>query len=208
MFSANFSPKKDHLEDEVALSDCDFLPRSSLHYPVGAITTSLGLPSWWRVGNFEERIQTMVDTFDFRAAVRDPCLNSSEHQIVKYDAALIYRLNDRSRNAAPATKWANTHYQTNMPMYTAPAERLAELILNASFVRNTLSTRVRTMLAKNVCCWLKLAALNGSVANKTVVDAFVVQCGGKEVFGEFANPMRIRGEPKEGGTLDLSLIHI
>ena len=86
-----------------------------------------------------------------------PCSLRYEKRVVKLDAALVFRVNDRSRTDSPATEWAYAHYRTHMTASIALTlqDKLAGFILNVSLVRNTLSLRMRKLLRAGELCWLK-----------------------------------------------------
>ena len=118
-----------------------------------------------------------------------PCSLRYEKRAVKLDAALVFRVNDRSRTDSPATEWAYAHYRTHMTASIALTlqDKLAGFILNVSLVRNTLSLRMRKLLRAGELCWLKTTG--GIVSNFEDLDEFVYKCGCKELFGDFVNPM-------------------
>ena len=78
---------------------------------------------------------------------------------------LLHTVNDRSRTDSPATEWAYAHYRTHMTASIALTmqDKLADFILNASLVRNTLSLRMRKLLRAGELCWLKTTG--GIVSN-------------------------------------------
>ena len=201
----NFLPDKDTDENTKAAEPTgDFLPRSALHYPIGGLSAHVGGESWWRVDCLDERLYTMDTFFDFRAASVDKKrFSHADHRLIKADAGLAYRVNERSRVESPVTRAAYTHYKRHVREPLRPQVQMAELILNAALVRCTLSTRVRKLLFEEDFCYLRLDSTGVAVANFEVLDAVLLRCGG-DVFGDFVNPMRKRKkELKEAGWWDL-----
>ena len=202
LVGSDFQPSCDAGErGPAAASSGGFVPRSDLRYPVGALSQHCGCPSWWRVESFDERLETMKVFFDFRSAVVSGSLSEAEREVVKLDAALIFRVNDRSRSASPVTANAYRFYRRHAasgPRVT----RAAELLLNACLVRNALSTPVRVALEAMALPYLRLGE-GGDIVNLGELDAFVWNTDG-DIFGTFVNPMRLRGlEQLESGLWEL-----
>ena len=60
----DFDPCRDAVRDDAADSfQLSFTPRSPLYYPVGSVSESLGLPNWFRVDCFNDRLASMVTFF-------------------------------------------------------------------------------------------------------------------------------------------------
>ena len=72
-------------------SQLSFVPRTPLFYPVGSVSESLGLPNWFRVDCFNNRLASMVTFFDFRAAASSKDLSLKEKELITLDAGLSRR---------------------------------------------------------------------------------------------------------------------
>lgn len=184
--------------------DCDdFDCRSPLKCPVGGVTEFLGYESWFKNDCFHNRLQSMVTLFDFRKAVGDKELTELEKSIIKADAALSFRVNERCRTESPVTTNAYAHYHLSSRPLLEPEWRMSELMINAVLIRGTLSVKIRQLLASQTMPYLTLGEDKRSVANWHELDALFVQCD-RKLFGTFINPMRKRAkELREAGWWDL-----
>ncbi len=201
-----FEPQKvdivaDRTEREIPSTD-DFLPKDSPRFRVCEVSRFLNLAEWFSCDTFHNRIKSMVTFFNIRDVLVAPSLCQHEREVLVNDACMYWRVAQRQRKDAKCTAWAYQHYRRNYREECDARVFLAELLLNACLLRNTLSEMFRWCLREEKVPWLKLEVGSGTISNLDELDALFLMCEG-DLFGTHANPMRTRREQSEGGYWDL-----
>ena len=91
------------------------------------------------------------------------------------------------RNDDPTSRVLLAHYATHM--CTGSADGVAELLLNITFLRNTMSKEITKLCASGAVPWLRLHGGRITEASKESADNMFLALQGR-VFFKFVEPMR------------------